>query len=304
MAFKMKHLSILLITIVLLLGSCSQNEPILKVGLVADPQYQDAPSSGEREYRESLWKLREAIDTFNYYEVDFIQNLGDIINQEWRSFDSILPVYTQLHPEIENYHLLGNHDFSVDSVLMADLLETLSMPDYYYSYVRKGWRFIVLDATDYSYYANQLHNRHLLKIDEYYASTEGNQNHYDWNGAIGEEQQHWLKETLDSAKSLDQKVIIFSHKPVRPDHGTNLWNSKEIVDIMESYSNVKAFINGHRHEGGYAFENGIHYITIYGMVNTKTSSYGILEIYQDSLELKGFGNQQEYSLEGFAFNCD
>ncbi len=296
MVYKMKHSSILLISIVLLVSSCSQNEPILKIGLIADPQYQDAPSSGEREYRESLWKLREAIDTFNYYEVDFIQNLGDIINKEWRSFDSILPVYTTTLPEIETYHLLGNHDFSIDSILMADLLETLSMPDYYYSYVKKDWRFIVLDATDISYYANLLHNHHLFKIDQYYGNTEGLENHYDWNGAIGEEQQLWLKETLDSAKSLDQKVIIFSHMPLKPNHATNLWNSKEIVDIIKSYSNVKAFINGHRHEGGYVFENGIHYITIYGMVNTKTSSYGILEIYRDSLVLEGFGNQLDYSL--------
>jgi hypothetical protein len=296
MVIKMKHTNVLLISIALLLSSCSQNEAILKIGLIADPQYQDAPSSGERQYRESLWKLNEAIDTFNYYQVDFIQNLGDIINGEWRSFDSIIPVYSKINQDIETYHLLGNHDFSIDSIQMADLLETLSMPDCYYSYVKNDWRFIVLDATDYSYYANPYHNHNLDKIDEYYASTEGLQNHYDWNGGIGEEQQVWLKETLDSAKSLDQKVIIFSHMPLRPEHATNLWNSKEIVDIIESSSNVIAFINGHRHEGGYAFENGIHYITIFGMLNTMISSYGILEIYRDSLVLKGFGNQQDYVL--------
>ena len=161
MVIKIKHPSVLLISIALLLSSCSQNEPILKIGLIADPQYQDAPSSGERQYRESLWKLNEAIDTFNYYQVDFIQNLGDIINGEWRSFDSIMPVYNKINPDIETYHLLGNHDFSIDSIQMADLLETLSMPECYYSYVKKDWRFIVLDATDYSYYANPLHNFHL-----------------------------------------------------------------------------------------------------------------------------------------------
>ena len=292
----MKRPFMLLISIILLLSSCSQNEPILKIGLIADPQYQDAPSSGERQYRESLWKLNEAIDSFNYYEVDFIQNLGDIINGEWRSFDSIMPVYNKINPDIETYHLLGNHDFSIDSIQMADLLETLSMPDCYYSYVKEGWRFIVLDATDYSYYANPLHNHPIDKIDEYYTRTEGEQNHYDWNGGIGKEQQDWLKATLDSAKSLDQKVIVFSHMPLRPEHATNLWNSMEIVDIIESSSNVIAFINGHRHEGGYAFENGIHYITIYGMLNTLISSYGILEIYRDSLVLKGFGNQQDYHI--------
>jgi len=294
---KTKHLIITLILFGFILSSCSQNEPILKIGLIADPQYKDAPSSGDRKYGESLWKLEEAIDTLNHYKVDFIQNLGDIIDNEWRSFDSIIPVYDNINPEIENYNLLGNHEFSIDSVQKADLLKTLSMPDYYYSYVRKNWRFVVLDATDYAYFSNSLHNYNIDKIDACYANTEGKENHYTWNSGIGEKQQVWLKDELSSAESLNQDVIVFSHLPVKPYHAASLWNSNEIVDILESSPNVVAFINGHHHEGGYAYENGIHYITIFGMVNTMISSYGILEIYKDSLFLKGYGNQKNYSLE-------
>jgi hypothetical protein len=233
----------------------------------------------------------------NYYNVDFIQNLGDIINAEWSSFDSIMPVYDKINPGIENYHLLGNHEFSVDSSYLQNLLETLSMPDYYYSYVKMDWRFIVLDATDYSFYANPVHNYSIDKIDAYYSNTEGKPNHYDWNGAIGEQQQLWLKKELDSAKFLDQKVIIFSHMPLKPEHETNLWNCEEIIDIIENSSNVVAYINGHRHEGAYTFENEIHYITIWGMLNTLINSYGILEIHKDSLLLKGYGNQENISIK-------
>ncbi|MBT6837517.1 MAG: hypothetical protein HOA61_15885 [Bacteroidetes bacterium] len=290
---QLKQLVIVLMLLIISLSSFSQNEPILKIGLVADPQYSDMPTAGIRYYRESLWKLNEAVDTFNYHNVDFVQNFGDIIDTVWSSFDSIIPIYQKLNPGIENYHLLGNHDFHIDSTQFTGLLKTLSMPDYYYSYVKKAWRFIVLDATDYSFYTIGLHNHSDEKVNALFEKTEGKPNHYRWNGGIGEEQKNWLKQEIDSAKLLSQKVIIFSHMPVRPiNNAHNLWNDAEIVDIIEKYSNVKVFINGHNHSGDYIFKNGIHYITLTGMVNTSINSFGILEIYTDAIFLKGFGRQE------------
>ena len=204
-----------LISILLLLGFSlvlySQTEPILKIGLIADPQYQDTPSVGDRFYRESLWKLEE--------------------------------------------------------------------------------------ATDVSYYSNPLHNYDNDIIDTYYKRIEGKQNHNDWNGAIGKEQQAWLNSELKKAELLDQTVILFSHMTLRPEHATNLWNSEEIIDLIENSPNVVAFISGHRHEGAYDYKNGIHYIGISGMLNTKINTYGILEIYHNKLILKGYGNLQEMSLD-------
>ncbi len=288
---------LVLITILIALSSCSKTEPILKIGLVADPQYADKPTKGNRYYSESLLKLEEAIDTFNYENIDFVQNLGDIIDVEWASYDAIMPIYQKLKPGIENYQLLGNHDFSIDTTRMKNLLEKLSMPNYYYSYVKNGWRFIVLDATDYSYFSNSLHNYDTNQIDSYYENTMEKSNQYRWNSAIGMEQQKWLEKQLDSAKTLDQKVILFSHLPVRPKGDIhNLWNDYEIISLIENSSNVVAFINGHNHSGDYIFKNGVHYITLFGMVDTMISSYGILEIYQDSLVLNGYGNQKQMVL--------
>ncbi|HKJ80353.1 MAG TPA: metallophosphoesterase [Prolixibacteraceae bacterium] len=294
----MRKLFFLLITALLLLSSCSKKEPILKIGLVADPQYANKPSVGERYYRESLWKLEEAMDTFNYNNVNFVQSLGDIIDTKWESFDSILPIYDKLSTDIENYHLLGNHDYDIDSTHLRGLLKKLSMPDYYYSYTKKGWRFLVLDATDYSYYSNLLHHHDINQVDFYYENTNGKINQNLWNSAIGENQQNWIKQELDSAKLLNQKVILFSHLPVRPKNDPhNLWNDDEIIELIENNSNVVAFINGHNHLGGYEFKNGIHYITVFGMVNTMISSYGILELYKNSLVLRGYGNQKTLYLD-------
>jgi len=293
----MKNFFFCLITILFLLNSCSKRGPVLKIGLVADPQYADKPTAGNRYYRESLWKLEEAIDTFNVNNVDFVQNLGDIIDIDWESYNSIIPIYDKLNPDIDNYQLLGNHDFAIDTTHLKDLLERLSMPNFYYSYSKKGWRFIVLDATDYSYYSNSLHHHDINQVDSYYEKTKGKSNNNNWNSAIGEEQQNWLKQELDSASLRSQKVIIFSHLPIRPqDNPHNLWNDYEIINLIEKSHNVVAFINGHNHSGGYVFKNGIHYITIFGMVDTKISSYGILEIYKDSLVIRGYGNQKTLHL--------
>ncbi|HEC44282.1 MAG TPA: hypothetical protein ENI20_15780 [Bacteroides sp.] len=206
---RMKYLFLLLILIIIIQSSSSQTEPTLKIGLVADPQYADKPANGERYYKESLWKLEEAIVTFNNNEVDFVQNLGDIIDVEWNSYDSIIPIYQNLNSVIQNYHLLGNHDVAVDSVHLINLLETLSMPDYYYSYVKRGWRFIVLDATDYSYFTNSLHKHDINLVNSYYDNTTGKSNNYRWNSAIGEKQQNWLRMELDSAE-LSHGEIMFS----------------------------------------------------------------------------------------------
>ena len=293
----MKTLYCIILTLMFTPFTFSQ-EPLLKIGLVADPQYANKPTTGLRHYKQSLLKLEEAIDTFNFQHVDFVQNLGDIIDDEWDSFDAILPIYNKLNPTIENYHLLGNHDFSVDSTHLSGLLEKLSMSDYYYSYSKQGWRFIVLDATDYSYFSNPLHNHNIDKVNAYYENTQSDSNKKLWNSAIGEEQQNWLKQELDTARLLNQKVILFSHLPIRANgNAHNLWNDYEIVDIVENSSNVVAFINGHNHSGDYLLKNGIHYITVFGMVDTDISSYGILEIHKDSLVLRGYGNQKTLHLD-------
>jgi len=289
----MKHLFFSLIAIVLLQSSFSQTEPVLKIGLVADPQYANKLAVGSREYRESCRKLEEAIDTFNEQGVDFVQNLGDIIDGDWENYDSIIPVYRELDPDIENHHLLGNHDFAIDSSRLTSLLETLSMPGYYYSNVREGWRFVVLDATDYAFYSQVLHGHSIDQVESYYDAVRSQPNHFTWNSAIGPEQQNWLKQQLDSAGLLGQKVIIFSHMPVRPlGREENLWNDYEIIGIIENHPQVVAYINGHNHQGDYILKNGIHYITIHGMVEVGSNSYGILEIFKDYMILKGFGNQE------------
>jgi hypothetical protein len=72
----------------------------------------------------------------------------------------------------------------------------------------------------------------------------------------------------------------------------NLWNDSEILTITKNRSGVVAFIDGHNHTGNHIYKKGVHYITVFGMVDTQISSDAIPNIYYDSLFLQGYGKQE------------
>ena len=119
-------------------------------------------------------------------------------------------------------------------------------------------------------------------------------NAYNWpgcNGALGANQLLWLKKTLDNASAAGEKVMLFSHMACYPEMSFMLLNDKEVLGMLESYDCVKAFIAGHHHQGCYAVKNGIHHLTLQGMVDTDTNAYAIIEVYPTYLKVKGYGRE-------------
>jgi len=265
------------------------NPPALKIGLIADPQYSDTDPSGTRYYRESLYKLSAAIDTMNKYEVDFVITLGDHIDRYFESFAVILPLYDDL--DMPDYKLLGNHEFEyVEEYYHDTVVALLDMPDYYYDFSLPGWRFIVLDGTELAGYDSLLHPELREEGDSLWQSVQGQINDLTWNGGIGRSQRSWIENRIQDAATSNENVIIFCHFPVYPLHELNLWNSAQMIEIMEKYDNVVAYINGHNHDGNYGFLNGKHYITQKGMVETAgNNSFSIMEVYESSLAFKNYG---------------
>lgn len=54
--------------------------------------------------------------------------------------------------------------------------------------------------------------------------------------------------------------------PIFPLNSESLYNWREVSGLMSKYDCVKAYIAGHYHKGGYACADGIHYITVCGLV--------------------------------------
>lgn len=267
----------------------NEEQPKFEFGLVPDAQYSDYDDAGTRFYRNSVDKLTEAAQTFNNHDLGFTVQLGDIIDKDIASFSTILPIYNMI--EGPKYHVLGNHDFPVTTDKVVDILD---MPNQYYDFKYKNWRFVVLDTNDLSLYANPIGSEKYQQAETMYNSLKeiGAENAQTWNGGLSTDQLTWLRGVLTKSAKTNEKVVVFSHMPVYPENNHNVWNDDAVIKELEATGNVVAYFNGHNHAGNYAVKNGIHYVNLKGMVETAdTNSYSIVEVYKDRLEIDGYGRE-------------
>lgn len=276
----------------LLTSGCSvlkaENDAGLSFGAIADCQYCDAPAKGARQYAWSKDKLKNCVADFNTMDLEYVVHLGDFIDRDYRNFDVLIPVYNQLH--VPKYHVLGNHDFAVADALKKTVPEKLGLRSTYYDFEVKGWRFVVLDGNDISFHAYPEQSEKYEAATEYYIRNKIQAP--KWNGAIGNRQRSWLRNILGKAQRNNEKVMVFCHFPVFPENPHNLWNAAEIISLLEEFPCVKAYINGHNHQGGYGMKNGIHYLTLKGMVDTDQTSYAVIRTDQECIHVTGYGREE------------
>jgi 3',5'-cyclic AMP phosphodiesterase CpdA len=268
-------------------------KPVLNLGLVADPQYADIPPFATRYYRQSIGKLTEAINHFDAQELDFCVNVGDAIDQQWKSFDDILNVFSKSRHKF--HHLLGNHDFELPDELKAKAPGRLGMERRYYTITEGGFCLVMLDTNDVSLYAYPISSKEAADAYEKlkaYAAT-GILHAQAWNGAVGDAQMKWFEGTCKKAAEAKQKVIVFAHHPIYPfpcNH--NEWNSDALLKLIDRNRNIVAWINGHNHAGAFAIRDGVPLITMHGMVETQdTNAYATARIFSDRLQILGKGRE-------------
>ncbi len=288
---KKRFYLILIIGIVCLfsLQSCSS----YSFGVIADCQYCKEAGKGVRKYAKSDTKLAECVSHLNTLDLAYTIHLGDFIDRDWESFDVVTPIYNRLN--MPHYHVLGNHDFSVVDEKKSAVIKKMEMPNDYYDFEVKGWRFIVLNGNDISFHAYPKDSENYKLAVEYY--TQNKLDNPKWNGALGVTQLNWLKAVLEKATKNEEQVVLYCHFPVYPENRHNLWNAKEVIDIIEDYPCVKAYINGHNHEGNYGQKNGVHYLTMKGMVDTEESAYGVIKVNKEYLIIEGYGRELNRTLQ-------
>mmetsp|Transcript_43609 Transcript_43609/g.68276 ORF Transcript_43609/g.68276 Transcript_43609/m.68276 type:complete len:185 (-) Transcript_43609:294-848(-) len=126
-----------------------------------------------------------------------------------------------------------------------------------------------------------------------------------FNGAVGQNQLKWLEGVLAEAEQADEQVVIFSHNPLHPDCTSPiclLWNYDQVLKLIHRYApNIAGCFSGHAHAGGFCVdEAGIHHRVLEAVVECPpgTDAFGIVEVYRDRLELRGYGGMKDTS---FAF---
>lgn len=287
-----------IILLLALLTACGSKEhkidskQDLAIGIIADCQYCYCESSPSRFYKNSPNKLKKAVASLNKEELDYAIHLGDFIDRDFNSFDTVLPIWNTL--KTKKYHVLGNHDFSVADSLKPLVMDKMNLKQRYYSLLENNWRFIILDGNDLSY-QGAISPEKIAQTDSLFTllSNTDLPNLQTWNGGLSTEQLQWVESELKLATENNENVGFYCHFPVMgEDKVHRLWNSTQLLSLIDKYPNVKFYFNGHNHQGDYMERNGVHYLTFKGMVETdSTSAFSTVEFKKDSIFVHGHGRE-------------
>lgn len=244
-------------------------------GTVTDIQFAGKPDSGPRHYAAELDRLRDCVNDFNLRGPDFVVQLGDTIDgyendpaKSLADLDRVLGVLRKLDMPV--YHVVGNHCLNAGRPALQQRLGLTRSPYYDFAIpAAKGWRFIVLDGTDEGY------------------------------GVIGDRQMQWFRAMLNKADYYHERVICFCHFPLIPTRpgGLHIKDPDPLLKIIESSGCVVAWMAGHDHPGGYVERNGIHYLTLKGLVESSAANaYSLIELQPDQIHIIGRGDEPSRDL--------
>lgn len=288
---------ILFFFLTLCLISCKEHkDSAFKIGVISDCQYCNCEVKWDRYYKKSPKRLKEAINTLNKDSLSYTIHLGDFIDKDFKSLDSILPTWNSL--KSTSYHVLGNHDFDVSDANKNKIIAKLNLKNRYYSFIKNDWRFIVLDGNDLSFYG-AISSEKKQQTDSLFNHLKDKDLPYvqKYNGALSLKQLDWIKSELDLATKKNQKVGFYCHFPIFPVDNHNIWNRDQFLEIIKPYKNVKLFFNGHNHAGAYEFIDNVHYLTFKGMVDTEnTSAFAKVKFNKDTVFVEGFEREPSRKL--------
>lgn len=266
--------------------------PQLRIGLLADIQYCACETAGTREYSKSTVKLDEAIKVINSAEVDFTVEVGDMIDRDFISFD---PIITRLNKLKSKWIFVpGNHDFNVEDSLKKKVWKMIPSKKGYWSQVIGDVRIVYLNGFQNSVIAypkgskDQKENK--LRLEQ--LEKEKAKNASDWNGGLGKNQLEWINKQVEQANNGNQKLVVFGHQPIIPGEEHSMWDSAKLIDVLAAYHQKVLYICGHKHAGGDHTIRNTRIINLKGMVEQPVTSFGILSVYPDRWEVKGYGLQE------------
>jgi predicted phosphodiesterase len=280
----------------------------MKFGVITDCQYADVDNSDlipNRHFRFAKDKLSESIKFFNSRDdLEFVVHLGDFIDHDINNVKVLNEITKRLNVPL--FHVLGNHDFyknwpDVNEKYSKDeLVECFNMPSSYYAKVFEKYKFLFLDTNEVGVIEHKVGTKEYEKGIEIINKLKFNKkiNAQDWNGSIGDIQQIWLENELADAQDKNMSVIMFAHHQVYPEHREQALDPERITKYFDKFSCVKAYLNGHNHDGDFGFYSGVPCVTFKGMLDTYENSYSVVEIKDNKLLIEGYGREEskEYRL--------
>lgn len=261
--------------------------PVLRIAHLTDVHLKndfDAPAK----YAKCLHHVQQQSP-----KVELILNGGDIVfdmnKEQINAIDEQWKLTHRLWKEecsIPVQYCLGNHDIWWDEDNKGQTIygkkyamDQLQLSKPYYSFMKSGWKFIVLDSVH-------------LDIDQTW-----------YIGKLGEEQFHWLENELRQTKA-NIPVLIMSHIPILTatlmieDDVVNKWemlggdmhtDTAKIIRLFHQYSNVKLCLSGHIHLRDKVTYNEVTYLCNgavsgawwKGNKRETAPGYGLIDLYAD-----------------------
>lgn len=269
--------------------------PLFTFAVIADAQYADVEAEGERHYRSTPEKMKQAVETIRAAGPAFTLHLGDLIDRDFKSFDTMLPLLAALgHPV---HHLLGNHDYSVAGGEKAGVVAKLGMPHDYYRFSHRGIRFLMLDTNDPSTYKHPADSAESAAAAQQLAALKG-PNAQPWNGGVSTSQLQWLEQELTAAEKAGERTILCGHHPLLPADAHQLWNPPEVQAVIDRHPSILAWLNGHNHAGGYEERKGVHYLTFRSLLHQpEITAFAMVRVFPQRLIVEGHGREPSRTLE-------
>lgn len=282
------------------MAGCASQSEVVTFGVIADVQYADKDSAGGRFYRNSLDGLVAFVGQCNQRGVDFAIQLGDLIDggeNAGRELDRAATIYDKLN--CPHYHVLGNHDF--EGISRSKVITRLGLERGYYTFEKNRFLFVVLDTQDIAVQGGWSKGNDAYKKAEELLQKVMEQklpNAQSYNGSLGNQQLVWLDEVLAGAKKKKQEVIVLGHLPLWPEGEKHTaWNAGDVRKILAEYGCVRAYLCGHKHDGGYGQQDGVHYLNLQAMVDDPDGhTWAMVQARRDRLDVQGTGNVKNQTL--------
>ncbi|MDR0869244.1 MAG: metallophosphoesterase [Planctomycetaceae bacterium] len=254
---------------------------ILRIGLLTDIHYADKEHNGTRYYRESPEKIVAAAAEFGKQRIDFLVELGDLIDAVYepetnkkhlRTIDAELQKISD-----KRYYVFGNHD--LERLTKDEFLREVGQEKSYFSFDRNGYHFVILDAC--------------FRQD---GTEYSRDNPYQWTDTkLPDVELDWLEADLAVTKLpsvifLHQRLDVENREPIA------VKNSDIVRQLLEKSGKVRLVLQGHEHWGGYKEIGEIPYCTLSAVIEgsgKQNNSFSFLEITETgNFHLHGFLKQK------------
>ncbi len=265
----------------------SRKEKVLRVAHLTDIHLKNELGAPGK-FAQCLQNVQE-----QHPKVDMILNGGDIvfemnkeninsIDAQWKLLNDIM----KSESSIPAHYCLGNHDIWWNENSKGEAfygkkysMDKLGLSKPYYSMMKKGWKFIMLDSVS-------------LDIDDTW-----------YIGKLGAEQFAWLETELKNT-SPQTPVLVMSHIPILTallmikDDVVNRWemlggdmhtDTAKIIGLFNQYPNVKLCLSGHLHMRDKVVYNKVTYLCNgavsgawwKGNRRETAPGYGLIDLYAD-----------------------